>query len=151
MKAGCFVVWHYAYRCATMPTGVTPPERMPTIKPRVNVTLEPAAHAALQKLSAITGDSMSKIIADLVSPCVPALGRMAVALERARDAPAEVRAGLLAAVESAERDFLPVIEAGRAAGEAGLATIEAASRARAPSASRAISAGGGRRRAKAGA
>jgi hypothetical protein len=121
---------------------------MPTLKPRVNVTLEPADHAALQKLSAITGDSMSKIIADLVSPCVPALGRMALALERARDAPAEVRAGLLAAVESAERDFLPVMQAGADAGAKGLAAIEEASRARPTAATRARSAGGGRRRVK---
>jgi hypothetical protein len=121
---------------------------MPTIKPRVNVTLEPADYAALQKLSSITGDSMSKIIAQLVAPCVPALGRMAVALERARDAPEEVRAGLLAAVERAERDFMPVMQAGAAAGAKGLQAIEEASTARPTAATRAQSAGGGRRRVK---
>jgi hypothetical protein len=50
---------------------------------------------------------MSQIVAEFVEISLPALERMVVVLERARTAPAEVRAGLLAAVERAEREVIP--------------------------------------------
>lgn len=80
---------------------------MPTSKPRITITLEPAAYETLTRLAAASGDSMSKIVAGYVELAMPALGRLADLLERARSAPDEVRRGLLAAVERAERELMP--------------------------------------------
>jgi hypothetical protein len=50
---------------------------------------------------------MSQIVAGFVDLAVPSLERVLVVLERARDAPKEVRAGLAASFERAERDVMP--------------------------------------------
>lgn len=99
---------------------------MPTIKPRINVTLQPQTHAAVQRLAALSGDSMSSIIAGFVDLVVPSLERVVVALERARDAPEEVRAGLLAAVDRAERELVPRLQDAMSAGEAFQSDVERA-------------------------
>ena len=82
---------------------------MPTTKPRITLTLEPHVYEVLRRLSAASGDSMSEIVAEIVGVAVPSLERVVVVLERARAAPQEVRAGLAAAIDRAERQFLPAV------------------------------------------
>lgn len=80
---------------------------MPTNKPRITVTLEPQAYEVLSRLSALGGGSMSAQLSQLLSLSLPSLERVVVVLERAVAAPQEAHAGLLAAVERAERVLLP--------------------------------------------
>ena len=82
---------------------------MSTTKPRITVTLEPHAHEVLSRLSAASGDPMSQIVAGFVDLAVPSLERLVVVLERARAAPQEVRAGLAAALERADRQLMPAL------------------------------------------
>lgn len=98
---------------------------MPTLKPRISITLEPHTHEVLQRLSGATGQSMASFVASLVEVASPSLVRLAVVMERAAAAPAEVRAGLLAAVERAERDALPSMVKALDQGDMFLADLEA--------------------------
>lgn len=82
---------------------------MSTSKPRITVTLEPREHEVLSRLSAVGGESMSALVAQFVTVALPSLERLVVVLERAAVAPEEARAGLLAAVERAERTLLPAL------------------------------------------
>uniref|UniRef100_UPI00287F8070 hypothetical protein n=1 Tax=Pseudomonas aeruginosa TaxID=287 RepID=UPI00287F8070 len=68
---------------------------MPTIKPRVQVTLEPSTHEVIERLAALQGCSRGAVIADLIDSVAPALGRTVALLEAAREAPAQVRQGLI--------------------------------------------------------
>ncbi len=83
---------------------------MPTTKPRITVTLERHAHEVLARLSAASGDSMSEIVAGFVDLAVPSLERVVVILERAKAAPEEVRSGLSAAIDRADRVLMPAIQ-----------------------------------------
>ena len=82
---------------------------MSTLKPRITVTLEPRSYEVISRLSAASGDSMSKIVASFVDLAVPSLERVVLLLERAKTAPEEVRAGLTAAMERADRDLIPLL------------------------------------------
>lgn len=84
---------------------------MPTTRPRITITLDPRSHEVLTRLSAASGDSMSQIVAGFVDLAVPSLERVVAVLERAKAAPAEARAGLAAAIERAERDVIPDLQA----------------------------------------
>ena len=82
---------------------------MSTTRPRITITLTKHSHEVLARLSASSGDSMSQIVAGFVDLAVPSLERVVVVLERARSAPEEVRAGLRASIDRAERDLLPAM------------------------------------------
>jgi predicted DNA-binding protein len=61
---------------------------MPTIKPRITVTLSERQHAVLRSLSKNSGQSMSAYIAELLELVLPTLERMAAtmqALAQSRD------------------------------------------------------------------
>lgn len=99
---------------------------MPTKKPRITITLEPHAHEVLTRLSAAGGESMSAIVTQFVDMALPSLERVVVVLERARAAPQEARAGLAAAVERAERELMPALQAALDQGDMFLAEVSAA-------------------------
>lgn len=82
---------------------------MPTSKPRLTITLDPHAYEVLSRLSAASGQSMSSVVVDILGVAIPSLERVVVVLERASTAPREVLDGVAAAVERAERDYLPTI------------------------------------------
>jgi hypothetical protein len=84
---------------------------MPTAKPRITITLEPRTHEVLARLSAAGGDSMSALVTQFVDLAVPSMERLVVVLERARAAPEETRAGLAAAIDRAERNLMPALQA----------------------------------------
>lgn len=80
---------------------------MATLKPRVNVTLEPHRYDLLKRLAGLQGVSMSYLIADLLETVAEPLERVCVVLEAASKAPDNVKDGLRAALYRAERVLLP--------------------------------------------
>lgn len=98
---------------------------MSTAKPRITVTLESHPYEVLSRLSAAGGESMSAILSQLLDAALPSMERLVVVLERARDAPAEVLAGLSAAVERAERDLMPALVDAQKQGDMFLAQLAA--------------------------
>jgi hypothetical protein len=112
---------------------------MPTAKPRITLTLEAHPYEVLSRLSRASGVSMASHVSALIDAALPPMERMVVVLERANAAPEEVRAGLVAAVERAERDLMPRIEAALDQGDMFLASVEAATRpGKAPRAQRGV-------------
>lgn len=79
---------------------------MPTLKPRVQVTLEPATHEVIERLAALQGCSRGAVIADLIDSVAPALGRTVALLEAAREAPSQVRQGLIDVVHGLHGELL---------------------------------------------
>ncbi|WP_460985719.1 hypothetical protein, partial [Staphylococcus aureus] len=71
---------------------------MPTLKPRVAVTLENQTHEVISRLASLQKRSRSAVIADLLDSIVPALSRTVALLEAAREAPNEVKRGLIAVI-----------------------------------------------------
>lgn len=82
---------------------------MSTTKPRITITLEPHHHEVLSRAARSSGESMSQIVANFVAAAVPSLERLVVVMERANTASQEVRSGLVAAVDRAERHLMPVL------------------------------------------
>lgn len=79
---------------------------MPTIKPRVNVTLEPQTHAVIERLAHLQGRTRGAVIADLLDSIAPVMGRTVALLEAASSAPQQVRDGLRSVVEGVHDDLL---------------------------------------------
>lgn len=67
---------------------------MPTPNPRLTITLEPAVAACLRRLSEVTGNSQSKLIAELLEGSVPVFERVITTIEAAKAASAEIRGRL---------------------------------------------------------
>lgn len=85
---------------------------MPTIKPRVQVTLEPETHAVIERLADLQGRTRGAVIADLLDSIVPALSRTVALLEAAKEAPNEVKRGLISVIEGIHQDFVAVTGGG---------------------------------------
>ena len=64
---------------------------MTTKNPRLTITLQPALSAQFRRLSELTGQSQSSIIAELLSGSEPVLERMIRVLEAAEAAKGELR------------------------------------------------------------
>lgn len=79
---------------------------MPTIKPRVQVTLEPYDHEVIERLASLQGRTRGAVISDLLHEVVPALARTVALLEAAAEAPQQVKKGLRSVVESAHDDLV---------------------------------------------
>lgn len=56
---------------------------MPTLNPRITVTLAPEVHAVMKRLAKLAGNSQSAIIGDLLHSALPVFDRMVQALEAA--------------------------------------------------------------------
>lgn len=81
---------------------------MPTIKPRVQVTLEPSTHEVIQRLAELQGRSRGSVIAELLDEVGPALTRTVALLEAAAAAPDQVKAGLRGVIEGVHRELVAV-------------------------------------------
>jgi hypothetical protein len=53
---------------------------MPTHKSRVTVNLDPRAYETISRLAAVSGDSMSQIVAQFLDVALPSMGRLVVVL-----------------------------------------------------------------------
>jgi len=78
---------------------------MPTIKPRVQVTLEPHTHEVIERLAALQGRTRGAVIADLIDSVAPALARTVALLDAAASAPSQVKRGLRSVVDSMHADL----------------------------------------------
>lgn len=117
---------------------------MPTVKPRITITLEPHPHEVLSRLSAASRQSMASIVTEILDTAIPSLERVVVVLERAATASQEVRDGVAAAVERAERELMPSLLA--AAGQSDLFLADLAQKASGDVAAQDAQASGKRRR-----
>jgi hypothetical protein len=67
--------------------------RMPASNPRITITLAPQVHAILRRLSQLTGNSQSGLVAELLLESMPVFERMGQVLEAAEKLKAEADAG----------------------------------------------------------
>lgn len=81
---------------------------MPTIKPRVQVTLEPQTHEVIERLARLQGRTRGAVIAELLDSVAPALIRTVALIEAAQEAPEQVKQGLRAVVDSVHDDLVAV-------------------------------------------
>lgn len=81
---------------------------MPTLKPRVQVTLEPETHAVIERLAQLQGRTRGAIIAELLDSIAPTLTRTVALLEAAMAAPDDIKRGLRAVVEGVHQDLVEV-------------------------------------------
>lgn len=96
---------------------------MPTQKPRLTVTFDPAFYATLSRLAELQHRSRSSVLNDLLVSVHEPLQRTVELLEMAVQAPVEVKKGLRSTVERLERDL--VAHAGIASGDLDEALQEA--------------------------
>lgn len=78
---------------------------MPTIKPRIAITLSPHMHEVIRRLSELNGQPMSRIVAELVEAVSDPLMRTVALLEAAAAAPKEIKDGLRGTVQQMEREL----------------------------------------------
>lgn len=67
---------------------------MPAKHPRLTITIDPTVHAQLRRLSELTGNSQSALIAELLAGTQPVFTRLIAVLEAANDARASLRGQL---------------------------------------------------------
>lgn len=83
---------------------------MPATSPRISITLDPEDHETLQRLAALQGVPMSRIIREFVRECGPVLKQLADTLEVAQKAEANAAIRFREAAERAEQDLRPLAD-----------------------------------------
>lgn len=81
---------------------------MPTLKPRVQVTLEPQTHEVIDRFARLQGRTRGAVIAELLDSVAPSLGRTVALLEAAQAAPGQIKKGLRDVVLGAHQEFLNI-------------------------------------------
>lgn len=81
---------------------------MPTLKPRVQVTLEPQTHAVIERLALLQGRTRGSVIAEFLDSIAPSLTRTVALIEAAMEAPNDVKRGLRAMVEGVHQELVDV-------------------------------------------
>ena len=76
--------------------------RMPAKNPRLTITLQPSLAVQLRRLSELTGNSQSGLIADLLTGSGPVFDRMIQVLEAAQTAKEAMRGKLAEDMEAAQ-------------------------------------------------
>lgn len=76
--------------------------RMPATNPRLTITIQPSTQAHLRRLSELTGNSQSALIAQLLEGSAPVFERMIRLLEAAEAAKESMRGKLAADMEAAQ-------------------------------------------------
>lgn len=79
---------------------------MPTIKPRVQVTLEPETHAVIERFAQLQGRTRGSVIAELLDSVAPSLTRTVALLEAAFEAPESIKSGLRGVIEGLQGDLV---------------------------------------------
>jgi predicted DNA-binding protein len=75
---------------------------MPTVNPRITITLKPEVHAILKRLSAATDNSQSAIVSELLESSVPVFERMVLVLEAAKAAQQGMASDIAQGLERAQ-------------------------------------------------
>ncbi len=81
---------------------------MPAVNPRITITLKPQTHAALQRMSALAGNSMSAIVGELLEQSQPVFDRMVRLLEAAakiKDSAQEEKDRIAKSLEDAQQNL----------------------------------------------
>lgn len=81
---------------------------MPTLKPRITITVSENAYEVITRMAKLQGISKSKVVGDLLDSVAPALTRTVALLEAAADAPKQVREGLRSVVENTHDELVGV-------------------------------------------
>ena len=81
---------------------------MPTIKPRIAVTLNQNTFEVIARMAALHGRSRGSVVAELLDSVAPSLSRTVALMEAAAQAPKQVRDGLRAVVENTHDDLVRV-------------------------------------------
>lgn len=82
---------------------------MPTVNPRLQITLTPPQHELLKRLAKLQGRSASSVVTELLGEMFPVLERIAVVLQAAVRAKDSMTEGLREATQQAERDTRPFL------------------------------------------
>lgn len=75
---------------------------MPATNPRISVTVVPSVEALLSRLSALTGQSKSSFVAEVLESSIPVLERMVTVLDAAQQAKHTLKAQTVRDMEAAE-------------------------------------------------
>jgi len=76
---------------------------MPTIKPRIQVTLEPDTWEAIERFAAASGQSLSRVCSSILEVQTPALAKLATVMETSRSLSDRAKADLEASLTSGVR------------------------------------------------
>jgi hypothetical protein len=87
--------------------GATP---MPTLKPRVSITMEPEDLSILDRYAAASGTPRATIVSGLLASAMPELLRASELIELANAAPRHVRQGIVENLSNATADALGFLE-----------------------------------------
>ncbi len=82
---------------------------MPTVNPRIAITVLPHRHDLLKRLAALQGVSMAALVSELLDEFYPVLERVCVALEMAQHAQDSSKTGIREAAAKAEADIAPMV------------------------------------------
>lgn len=85
---------------------------MPTIKPRITVTLPPHVGETFRRLAALQKRSAGAVCAELLEASHEPIMRVVAILEAAADAPGQVREGVRRAAEQAEFEAVGTVGKG---------------------------------------
>lgn len=80
---------------------------MPSVKPRLALTLPEHRHDLLKRLAALQGVSMASVVTELLEECYPVLERVVVALEAAKTASESAKTGLRESCDKAIAELEP--------------------------------------------
>ena len=80
---------------------------MPSIKPRLALTLPQHRYDLLKRLAGLQGVSMASVVSELLDECYPVLERVVLALEAAQKASEGARSGLKDACDKALEELEP--------------------------------------------
>lgn len=75
---------------------------MPTVNPRLTVTLTPAVAAVMKRMSELTGNSQSALVGELLEETRPIFERMVLVMQAAKDVKGKVKADLIASMEGVQ-------------------------------------------------
>lgn len=87
---------------------------MPSVKPRLALTLPEHRHALLKRLAALQGVSMASLVTELLEECYPVLERICVMLEAAKRASEDAKDGLRESCDKAMAEIEPYRDAASA-------------------------------------
>lgn len=75
---------------------------MPTLNPRISITLTPATAAVLRELAALGGQSQSSIVGELLETSLPVFERVVAAMRAASTIQASAKAEIASGLERAQ-------------------------------------------------
>lgn len=83
---------------------------MPSVKPRLALTLPEHRHDLIKRLAGLQGVSMASVVTELLEECYPVLERVVVALEAAKSASESAKTGLRESCDRAIAEIEPYRE-----------------------------------------